>query len=77
MSVSYFIGVDVGTASVRACVVDINGKIISVSVKEITIWNPRPNHYQQSSDNIWDAVVHTVKVGSKVVLFCHKCSSLF
>ncbi|BFZ16497.1 hypothetical protein BsWGS_19536 [Bradybaena similaris] len=65
----YYIGVDVGTASVRACVVDAVGQILSVAVEEITIWNPQPDHYQQSSDEIWSAVIKTVRAavsGAKV-----------
>ncbi|XP_052256060.1 FGGY carbohydrate kinase domain-containing protein-like isoform X2 [Dreissena polymorpha] len=57
----YFIGVDVGTASVRAALVSQHGDVVSTATKEITIWNPQPNFYQQSSDEIWAAVVETIK----------------
>ncbi|WAR24251.1 FGGY-like protein [Mya arenaria] len=62
MATQYFIGVDVGTASVRAALVDITGKVLTTATKEIKIWNPQPNFYQQSSTNIWEAVVYTVKM---------------
>jgi len=58
----YFIGVDVGTGSVRAALVQKDGKIVATAKKEITIWNPKPNFYQQSAANIWNAVIFTIKV---------------
>ncbi|KAL4236088.1 hypothetical protein ACF0H5_004474 [Mactra antiquata] len=57
----YFIGVDVGTSSVRAALVDENGKVHTTDTKQIQIWNPCPDYYQQSSENIWSAVIYTVK----------------
>lgn len=62
MSVTYFVGVDVGTGSVRAALVSENGKIVSSSVEEITTWNIKPDIFEQSTDNIWKAVVKSVKV---------------
>lgn len=57
-----FLGVDVGTGSARAALVSDTGKILSVSVRSIRTWNPSTDHYEQSSDNIWDACVETIKV---------------
>lgn len=58
----YFIGVDVGTGSVRAALVNKNGKIIKISTSPIKIWNPKPDYYEQSSDDIWTNVCKIVKV---------------
>ena len=58
----YVIGVDVGTASVRAALVQSDGRICATETKSIRIWNPQPDFYQQSSDDIWEAVTFTVKV---------------
>ena len=58
----YVIGVDVGTASVRAALVQLDGRIVATETKSIRIWNPQPDFYQQSSDDIWEAVTFTVKV---------------
>ncbi|KAG9471519.1 hypothetical protein GDO78_014505 [Eleutherodactylus coqui] len=52
---SYYIGVDVGTASVRAALVDQSGTVIDQAEEALTIWEPQPDHYEQSSDNIWRA----------------------
>ena len=58
----YFVGVDVGTSSARSVLVDIDGNVISSSTVPIEIWNPLPDFYQQSSENIWQAVCQSVKV---------------
>lgn len=58
----YFIGVDVGTGSVRAALVKQDGKLVATASKEIRIWNPKPDFYQQSSEEIWSAVRYTMKV---------------
>lgn len=56
----YYIGVDVGTGSVRAGMVTEDGNIVTSSSKEITVYNPKRNHYEQSSVEIWEAVKYTV-----------------
>ncbi|XP_029174256.1 FGGY carbohydrate kinase domain-containing protein [Nylanderia fulva] len=57
----FFVGVDVGTGSVRAALVTSNGKIKKVATCPLEIFHPAPNFYEQSSDNIWSAVCHVVK----------------
>ena len=56
-----YIGIDVGTGSVRAALVSDIGKILHTSVLPIKIHNPQQDFYEQSSTNIWGAVCHTVK----------------
>lgn len=58
----FFVGVDVGTGSVRAALVTSNGKIKKMATCPLEIFHPAPNFYEQSSDNIWSAVCHVVKV---------------
>jgi D-ribulokinase len=56
------IGVDVGTGSVRAAVVEIaEGKIVASHTSPINVWNPSPQYYEQSSTDIWNAVCICVK----------------
>ena len=62
---SYFIGVDVGSGSVRAALVDSTGKIIQTAVHPIKTFNPQEKFYEQSSNNIWIGVCHVVKVRIK------------
>lgn len=64
----YFVGVDVGTSSVRAALVNSNGEIINQCVEALTIWNPLSGHYEQSSEEVWNNVCETVQVNKKVLL---------
>ena len=58
----YFIGVDVGTGSVRAALVSKNGKVLKVETKPIKTWNPKPSFYQQSSEDIWESCCNVIRV---------------
>lgn len=58
----YFIGVDVGTGSARAALVNANGKVVKMYSKHIQTWNPCLDNYEQSSENIWSVVCECVKV---------------
>ena len=58
----YYIGVDVGTASVRAALVSSNGKIVSSAIRPLKIWKSQPNYFEQSSEDIWRNVCTVVKV---------------
>lgn len=66
-SVAYFVGVDVGTGSVRAALVTEHGKIISTSTENTKTWNIRPDFFEQSTEDIWNAVVKCVKVMTLIV----------
>ncbi len=61
----FYIGVDVGTASVRAGLFNARGKLMGHAKHDIHIWtneNIMEGSYEQSSDDIWQAVCHVVKV---------------
>lgn len=58
----YFVGVDVGTGSARAGLVTEHGRIVESAVQPIRTWNPEPDYYEQSSDDIWNACVKCIKV---------------
>jgi len=57
---TYVIGVDVGTGSVRAGVFDLQGQLIGVAKRDITLFSAPGARYEQSSDDIWQAVCHSV-----------------
>lgn len=57
----YFVGVDVGTSSARAALVNSQGQVMQMHTREIETWNPMPDHYEQSSDNIWQSVCECVQ----------------
>ena len=68
----YYIGVDVGTQSVRSSLVDSSGKEHARSSAVLTVYNPRQDQYEQSCDEIWKGVCSTVKSVLKGV----KCSDV-
>ncbi len=55
------IGVDVGTGSARAAVFDLDGTMLGQASRPIAIWRPQPGFVQQSSADIWSAVVAAVR----------------
>ncbi|XP_028144845.1 FGGY carbohydrate kinase domain-containing protein-like [Diabrotica virgifera virgifera] len=61
-NIAYFVGVDVGTGSVRAALVTECGEIVSSAVNCTRTWNIQPDFYEQSTDDIWNAVVTCVKI---------------
>lgn len=58
----YFVGIDVGTGSVRAALITHEGKTINIANHPTDTYNPRQEFYEQSSNNIWDSVCRVVKV---------------
>ncbi len=56
-----FIGVDVGTGSARAGVFTADGSALGKHAVPIRMNRPKPDHVEQSSDDIWSAVVAAVR----------------
>lgn len=66
MDQDHWIGVDVGTGSVRAGLMNKDGVILHSFTHAITIHNPKQDYYMQSSSEIWKAVCTCVRqVSSK------------
>ncbi|XP_051263655.1 FGGY carbohydrate kinase domain-containing protein isoform X1 [Dicentrarchus labrax] len=61
MAEVYYVGVDVGTASVRAALVSRAGLLNSTAEEPISIWEPQADHYVQSSSEIWEKCCTVVK----------------
>ncbi|XP_071528220.1 FGGY carbohydrate kinase domain-containing protein isoform X7 [Panulirus ornatus] len=61
MTNTYYVGVDVGTSSVRAALVLQSGDILRIHSVPITVSNPKPDFYEQDSEEIWQAVCESVK----------------
>ncbi|KAM4605033.1 FGGY carbohydrate kinase domain-containing protein [Polymixia lowei] len=57
----YYVGVDVGTASVRAALVTRDGQLKTNAEEPISIWQPQSDHYVQSSTEIWEKCCKVVK----------------
>ena len=53
MSQQVFVGIDVGSASVRAGLFDGSGKRLAFAVRDILQFHPRPLFVEQSTANIW------------------------
>jgi len=45
MSDQYTLGIDVGTGSARACIVDFTGELLAEVSKPIKTWNSKANFY--------------------------------
>ena len=58
---AHYIGVDVGTGSVRAGLVSRSGEVVAQAVRNITRLSPAPLQYVQSSQEIWEAVSSVVR----------------
>ncbi|MGG6297337.1 gluconokinase [Leptolyngbya sp. AN02str] len=56
-----FVGVDVGTTSTKALVVDTRGNVISMAAQGYTLQVPYPGWAEQEPDAIFAAVVKTVR----------------
>ena len=41
----YYIGLDVGTGSARACLIDDKGDILGVATKDIKTWHEKADYY--------------------------------
>lgn len=61
MAEVYYVGVDVGTASVRAALVTRAGQLKSTAEEPISIWEPQADHYVQSSTEIWEKCCTLIK----------------
>ncbi|CAK7265159.1 hypothetical protein SEPCBS119000_001370 [Sporothrix epigloea] len=61
----YYIGVDVGTGSVRACVINAAGEIKGLASEDIRLWKTSygidETHYEQSTTDIWRHVCGSVR----------------
>ncbi|CAO3681334.1 unnamed protein product [Umbelopsis vinacea] len=57
----YFVGIDVGTGSARACVINSHGDVLGLHVEATKTWNPRHEIYEQSTENIWKCICLSVK----------------
>jgi hypothetical protein len=59
----HFIGVDVGTGSVRASLLSKDGKIVASSTQNTRTWRDDHDHriFEQSTNDIWSAISRAIK----------------
>jgi len=58
---SAFLGIDVGTGSVRAALFDARGRRLGLGTHPIQMWRPKDDFVEQSSDDIWRAAAAAVR----------------
>jgi D-ribulokinase len=56
-----YLGVDVGTGSVRAAVFDGSGRALGMGTEPTRIWRPEKDYVQQSSSDIWSSAAAAVR----------------
>lgn len=57
----YYVGVDVGTGSARAAIVDQSGSILGLAERPIQRSEIKPSHITQNSTEIWSSICFCVK----------------
>ncbi len=60
------LGVDVGTASARAGVFNLAGRLLGHASAPLELHSPRPDFHEQSSEDIWSAAARAVRGALKV-----------
>ena len=58
---NYLIGMDIGTSSTRAIIVDENGKLIASSTSEYPLITPKPGWAEQNPEDWWKASLEVIK----------------
>lgn len=58
---SYMIGIDIGTTSTKAVLFEKNGRVVTKASEEYPLLTPVPDSAVQNPDEIFSAVIHTVK----------------
>ncbi|HET7315483.1 FGGY-family carbohydrate kinase [Salinisphaera sp.] len=58
---AHYLGIDVGSASVRAGIFDGAGRCLAQAARPIAQFRPKPDFVEQSSDDIWNACVAAVR----------------
>ncbi|KAI6798737.1 Pentulose kinase [Hortaea werneckii] len=56
----HYIGIDVGTGSARACIMNARGDIVGLASENIGLWQPETGYYEQSTTNIWNCICSSV-----------------
>ncbi|KAK9605924.1 hypothetical protein V6Z94_009784 [Aspergillus fumigatus] len=57
----HYIGIDVGTGSARACIIDAKGNIVGLASENIGLWQPQQGYYEQSTNDIWRCICLSVQ----------------
>jgi FGGY-family pentulose kinase len=58
---NHYIGIDVGTGSARACIINDAGDIVGLASENIGLWQPKTGYYEQSTTDIWKCICNSVQ----------------
>ncbi|KAH8430348.1 FGGY-family carbohydrate kinase [Aspergillus melleus] len=61
VQIDHYIGIDVGTGSARACIIDSKGDIVGLASENIGLWQPQQGYYEQSTGDIWRCICVAVQ----------------
>jgi len=61
----FLVGVDVGTLSARAGIVDLKGNLVGMGIQPISIYHPQTDFVEQSSEDIWEKTGRAIKEAIK------------
>ena len=56
-----YLGIDVGTGSVRAGLFGPSGRLLGMAVREFRSWRPQEDFVEQSSEDIWQAACEATR----------------
>ena len=57
----YYIGIDIGTSSVKALLIDEKGQVIKTAVPEYSFYTPKPLWAEANPQDWWEALGKSVK----------------
>ena len=57
---AYYIGIDLGTSSVKLTLVDDDGKIQNTATREYSVFYPRSGWSEQSPSDWWNAICEAI-----------------
>ncbi|KAK0328398.1 hypothetical protein LTR54_013895 [Friedmanniomyces endolithicus] len=60
VQLDHYIGIDVGTGSARACIMNNKGDIVGLASENIGLWQPETGYYEQSTTNIWRCICSSI-----------------
>ena len=61
MSASYLLGIDIGTQSTRAALIDLEGKVVSTKATPLDLTTPRPGWAEQNPNTWWESTVRNLQ----------------
>lgn len=58
---NYLIGIDIGTTSARALIINEDGKVLASSTKDYPLYTPKPGWAEQNPEDWWKATAGAIK----------------